>query len=149
MVIVITAFGSIETAVEAMKKGAYDYLEKPFKLEELKHCVQRALSKAMPSPKTFTRKQLKKKYQFSQIIGNSPKMQEVFRMVERVANSDATILILGESGTGKELIARPSLQQPEAIRDVCSGQLQRLAGKLAGVRVVWPPEGFVHRRHQR
>ena len=107
VVIVITAFGSIETAVEAMKKGAYDYLEKPFKLEELKLCVHRALSyNDAVSENVYLRKQLKKKYQFSQIIGNAPKMQEVFRMVERVANSEATILILGESGTGKELIAR-------------------------------------------
>jgi len=107
VVIVITAFGSIETAVEAMKKGAYDYLEKPFKLEELKLCVRRAQSYGdAVSENVYLRKQLKKKYQFSQIVGNSAKMQEVFRMVERVANSDATILILGESGTGKELIAR-------------------------------------------
>ncbi|MBM3836516.1 MAG: sigma-54-dependent Fis family transcriptional regulator [Verrucomicrobia bacterium] len=107
VVIVITAFGSIETAVEAMKKGAYDYLEKPFKLEELNLCVQRALSYSdAVSENVYLRKQLKKKYQFNQIIGNSAKMQEVFRMVERVSNSDATILILGESGTGKELIAR-------------------------------------------
>jgi len=106
-VIVITAFGSIETAVEAMKNGAFDYLEKPFKVEELKLCVQRALSyNAAVSESVFLRKQLKKKYHFSQIIGSSPKMQEVFKLVERVADTDSTILILGESGTGKELVAR-------------------------------------------
>ncbi len=106
-VIVITAFGSIETAVEAMKNGAFDYLETPFKVEELKLCVQRALSyNAVVSESVFLRKQLKKKYHFSQIIGSSPKMQEVFKLVERVADTDSTILILGESGTGKELVAR-------------------------------------------
>ena len=107
VVIVITGFGTIETAVEAMKNGAFDYLEKPFKVDELKLCVQRALSyNAAVSETVYLRKQLKKKYEFSQIIGNAPKMQEVFKMIERVANTDSTILVLGESGTGKELVAR-------------------------------------------
>jgi DNA-binding NtrC family response regulator len=106
-VIVITAFGSIETAVDAMKNGAYDYLEKPFKLNELNLCVQRALSyNEAISENFYLRKQLKKKYQFSQLIGTSPEMQSVFKMIERVADTDSTILILGESGTGKELVAR-------------------------------------------
>ncbi|MDB6066112.1 MAG: sigma-54-dependent Fis family transcriptional regulator [Pedosphaera sp.] len=106
-VIVITAFGSIETAVEAMKNGAYDYLEKPFKLDELNLCIQRALSyNEAISENFYLRKQLKKKYQFSQLIGTSPKMQDVFKMIERVADTDSTILVLGESGTGKELVAR-------------------------------------------
>src|SRR5258708_8531411 len=107
VVIVITGFGSIETAVEAMKIGAFDYLEKPFKLDELKLCVQRALSyNAAVSETAYLRKQLKKKYQFSQIIGSAPKMQGVFKLIERVADTESTILILGESGTGKELVAR-------------------------------------------
>ena len=107
VVIVITGFGSIETAVEAMKNGAFDYLEKPFKVDELRLCVQRALSyNAVVSETAYLRKQLKKKYQFSQIIGNSPPMQEVYKLIERVADTDSTILVLGESGTGKELVAR-------------------------------------------
>jgi len=106
-VIVITGFGSIDTAVDAMKHGAFDYLEKPFKVEEFRLAVQRALSyNAAISETAFLRKQLKKKYHFSQIIGNAPKMQEVFKMVERVADTESTILVLGESGTGKELVAR-------------------------------------------
>src|SRR5437868_13133992 len=106
-VIVITAFGSIETAVEAMKNGAYDYLAQPFKLDELNLCIQRALSyNTAISENFYLRKQLKKKYQFSQIIGTAPKMQGVFKMIERVADTDSTILVLGESGTGKELVAR-------------------------------------------
>ena len=106
-VIVITAFGTIETAVEAMKNGAYDYLEKPFKLDELNLCIQRALSyNEAISENLYLRKQLKKKYQFSQLIGTSSQMQAVFKMIERVADTDSTILILGESGTGKELVAR-------------------------------------------
>ncbi len=105
--IVITGFGSIETAVEAMKNGAFDYLEKPFKVDALKLCVQRALSyNAAVTETVYLRKQLKKKYQFSQIIGSAPRMQQVFKMIERVADTDSTILVLGESGTGKELVAR-------------------------------------------
>jgi two-component system response regulator AtoC len=107
IVILITGYGSIETAVEAMKKGAYDYLEKPFKLDELRLCVQRALSyNEAISENVYLRKQLRKKYKFSQLIGSSVRMQEVFKMIERVADTDSTILILGESGTGKELVAK-------------------------------------------
>jgi DNA-binding NtrC family response regulator len=107
VVIVITGYGTIETAVDAMKKGAFDYLEKPFKVDALKLCVQRALSYNAAIVETaYLRKQLQKTYQFGQIIGAAPKMKEVFRMIERVSETDSTILILGESGTGKELVAR-------------------------------------------
>jgi len=107
IVIMMTAFGSIETAVGSMKSGAYDYLEKPFKIDSLLHCVQRALSyNEAISENVYLRKQLKRKYQFSQIVGHSPRMQEVFRMIERVADTDSTALLLGESGTGKELVAK-------------------------------------------
>jgi len=107
VVVVITGYGSIDTAVEAMKNGAFDYLEKPFKVDELRMCIQRGLSYSTAvSETTFLRRQLKKKYHFSQIIGTSPKMQDVFKMIERVANTESTVLVLGESGTGKELVAR-------------------------------------------
>jgi len=106
-VIMITAYATIETAVDAMKKGAFDYLEKPFKVDDLRLCVRRALSyNDAISENVYLRKQLKKKYQFNQLIGNSTAMQQVFKMIERVADTDSTILILGESGTGKELVAR-------------------------------------------
>jgi DNA-binding NtrC family response regulator len=106
-VIVITAYATIETAVDAMKKGAFDYLEKPFKVDDLRLCIQRALSyNDAISENIYLKKQLKKKYQFNQLIGNSPMILDVFKMIERVADTDSTILILGESGTGKELVAR-------------------------------------------
>ncbi|MDB6059481.1 MAG: Two component, sigma54 specific, transcriptional regulator, Fis family, partial [Verrucomicrobiales bacterium] len=106
-VIMITGFATIETAVDAMKKGAFDYLAKPFKVDDFKMAVRRALSYSEAvSENVYLRKQLKKKYQFNQLIGTSVKMQEVFKMIERVADTDSTVLILGESGTGKELIAR-------------------------------------------
>jgi len=107
VVIVITGFGSIETAVEAMKLGAFDYLEKPFKLEDLKLSIERALSyNQAVSENVYLRKQLKTKYHFSQIIGTSEPMQAVFKMIERISETDSTALILGESGTGKELVAK-------------------------------------------
>lgn len=107
VVIMVTGFGTVDSAVEAMRLGAYDYLEKPFKLEELKLCIQRALSYTQTvQENTVLRRELRQKYGFSQIIGASARMQEVFRMIERVADTEATVLILGESGTGKELVAR-------------------------------------------
>ena len=107
LVIVITGYASIGTAVEAMKKGAFDYLEKPFKPDAFKACTHRALNynKAL-SENLYLRRQLRDKYQFSRIIGKCDRMQEVYRLMERVADTDSTILILGESGTGKELVAR-------------------------------------------
>src|SRR5579872_2212633 len=106
-VIVMTAYATIDTAVDAMKKGAFDYLEKPFKVDDLRLTIRRALSyNDAISENVYLRKQLKKKYQFNQLIGNSPRIQEVFKLIERVTDTDSTILILGESGTGKELVAR-------------------------------------------
>lgn len=107
VVIVITGFATVQTAVEAMKNGAFDYLQKPFNLEDFKLTIRRALSfTQVVSENVFLKKQLKQQYRFDQIVGLSPKMQDVFKMVERVADTDSTVLILGESGTGKELIAR-------------------------------------------
>ena len=106
-VVMITGFGTVESAVEAMRLGAYDYLEKPFKLDELKLCVTRALSYTEAvRENVLLKRELKRKFGFHQIIGASERMQAVFKMVERVAATDSTVLILGESGTGKELIAR-------------------------------------------
>ncbi|HEY6170320.1 MAG TPA: sigma-54 dependent transcriptional regulator [Verrucomicrobiae bacterium] len=107
MAIMITGFGSVESAVEAMKKGAFDYLEKPFKLDELRLAIERALNyRQALCENVFLRKQLRAKYHFDQFVGTSPKIQAVFKMIERVADTDSTVLILGESGTGKELVAR-------------------------------------------
>jgi two-component system response regulator AtoC len=107
VVIVITGFATVQTAVDAMKNGAFDYLQKPFNLEDFKLTIRRALSyNQAVSENAYLKKQLKQQYRFDQIVGLSPPMQEVFKMVERVADTDSTVLILGESGTGKELIAR-------------------------------------------
>ncbi|MHB8766769.1 MAG: sigma-54 dependent transcriptional regulator, partial [Deferrisomatales bacterium] len=103
----IPALGSAETAVEAMKRGAYDYLTKPFKVDEIKVTVQKALEKAALAREN---RELRRRLEASEagglILGRSPPMQEVLRMVERVAPTGVTVLVCGESGTGKELVAR-------------------------------------------
>src|SRR5204862_297346 len=106
-VILITAYGTVETAVEAMKMGAYDYVTKPFKIDELQLTVQRALDyQAALRENVYLRKELKNRYKFENIIGTSGKMQTVYNLISKIADTDSTVLIMGESGTGKELVAR-------------------------------------------
>jgi DNA-binding NtrC family response regulator len=105
--IMITAYGTIKTAVEAIKLGAYNYISKPFDMDEMRTMIQHALSNRILEQENYElREQLKTTYRFDNIVGNSGKMQELFKMIERAADSRATVLITGESGTGKELIAR-------------------------------------------
>ncbi|HEV2095362.1 MAG TPA: sigma-54 dependent transcriptional regulator [Chthoniobacterales bacterium] len=106
-VILITAFGSTETAVEAMKMGATDYILKPFKIDELQTRIQKALDyQAALGEVVYLRKELKNRYRFENIIGTSRTMQQVYNLINKVADTDSTVLIQGESGTGKELVAR-------------------------------------------
>src|ERR1700726_1794652 len=106
-VILITAYGTVETAVEAMKMGAYDYVPKPFKIDELQLTVQRALDyQAALRENVYLRKELKNRYRFENIIGTSGRMQQVYNLINKIADTDSTVLIQGESGTGKELVAR-------------------------------------------
>ncbi len=106
-VLMMTAFATVETALNAMKVGAYDYIMKPFKLSEIDLLVQRALNyRATLVENDNLKALLKQKYDFNSIIGESPKIVEVLTRVQKVANSDATVFITGESGTGKELIAK-------------------------------------------
>lgn len=105
--IVHTAYSSVATAVEAMKAGAYDYVTKPVRRDELLVVLQRALEfYRLHSENIGLRQQLKAKYKFDNIVSDNEKMQAIFSQVERVSNTDSTVLIYGESGTGKELIAR-------------------------------------------
>jgi DNA-binding NtrC family response regulator len=106
-VIVMTAYGSIETAVQAMKQGAFDFVTKPFDPEHLLVQVRKALqSRRLVTENTLLREVLASNHQFQEIIGSSPKMKEAVSLIQKVAGSDTTALLLGESGTGKELFAR-------------------------------------------
>jgi len=106
-VIVMTAFGSVETAVDAMKHGAADYLTKPVKNTELVRVVERSTREAaLRREVNRLRREVHKEYSFHQIIGKSKPMQEIFDLIRRVADSPTNLLITGESGTGKELVAK-------------------------------------------
>lgn len=107
LVIMITAFASTETAVDALKQGAYDYITKPFQIEEVKLIIRNALEKRrLRAENLLLRRELKGLGTFENIIGKSEKMQKVFEVVRKVADTNSNVLILGESGTGKELVAR-------------------------------------------
>jgi DNA-binding NtrC family response regulator len=106
-IIIMTAHGTIDSAVEAMKKGAFDYLEKPLEREDLLMTIQRALDHlALVRENRMLQKQLDEHAGIPSIIGSHPKMKEVFRIVRKIAATASTVLIFGESGTGKELVAR-------------------------------------------
>jgi DNA-binding NtrC family response regulator len=106
-IVVMTAFGTVETAVEAMKAGAADFLLKPFSLDHLMTVIRKALEmRALQDENLSLRQELGRRYEFDNIVGHSPSMQEIFATVERVAPTRATVLLAGESGVGKDLIAR-------------------------------------------
>jgi DNA-binding NtrC family response regulator len=106
-VIMITAFASVESAVEAMKRGAHEYITKPFKNDEVLVVLQNAIRQRRLEEEVRTlRRTLKDKYRFENIVGKNRRMQDVFALIEQAAPSRSTILIQGESGTGKELVAK-------------------------------------------
>jgi len=106
-VILFTAFGSIETAIQAIRQGAYDYVTKPFPLEEISLLVSRALEdRRLRAENISLRRELEGRYRFENLLGKSPAMQAVFALIGQAAPGDANVLITGESGTGKELVAK-------------------------------------------
>jgi len=105
--IILTGFGTIENAVEAIKTGAFHYITKPIKAGEIKTVVKNALKfKLLERENILLKRELRKRYRFENFIGDSTPIQEVFELIEKVADTDSTVLITGQSGTGKELIAK-------------------------------------------
>jgi two-component system response regulator PilR (NtrC family) len=103
----ITAFGTTESAVEAMKMGAYDYLTKPFKIDEVRMNIQNALrTKSLEVENRVLKKELTKEYSFQSLVGNSEAMHRIYDLVKRVSQTPTNVLITGESGTGKEVVAK-------------------------------------------
>ncbi len=107
LVIVMTAYASVETAVEAMRKGAYDYITKPFINEEIRVMIRRALNQRHLSRENrHLKRELRERYRFENIVGNSETIEKVYRLIEKVSAISSNVLICGETGTGKELVAR-------------------------------------------
>ena len=107
MCVILTGYGTIKSAVEAIKTGAFDYITKPIKSGEILMVVEKALRyKHLERENILLRQQLRKKYRFENFVGDSRPIQKVFELIEKVADTDSTVLITGESGTGKELIAK-------------------------------------------
>jgi two-component system response regulator PilR (NtrC family) len=107
VVLMITAFASVETAIQAMKRGAFDYVTKPFKHEEVLHILRNGLEqRRLKDENRDLRRALKDQGHFTEIVGKSPRMQQVFNLISQAAPSRSTILVVGESGTGKELVAK-------------------------------------------
>jgi len=117
LVIILTAYGTVDNAVEAIKLGAYDYLTKPLNLDKLSIVIQRALSyRKLKEDYELLKKEINERYSFENIIGQSKKMKQVFDTISQVAPTKATVLIHGESGTGKELIAK-AIHQKSGRKD--------------------------------
>ena len=106
IVIMITAYGSLESAIEAMKEGAFDYISKPFDVNDVKTLIQSALTKRDFKSETLGKRSLVEKERFDNIISKSPEMHKIFALIPRASSAKSNVLIIGESGTGKELVAR-------------------------------------------
>src|SRR4030042_1164858 len=131
-VVMITGFATVESAIEAMKSGAFDYIMKPFPPDELRVVVKKALNtRKLILENIYLRTELETKTEFEFVVGDSPAMQEVIDLVKKVSSTDTTVLITGESGTGKELIARmihhisPRCERPFVVVD-CGALVETL-----------------------
>jgi two-component system response regulator AtoC len=138
-VLMATAYSSMHTAIEAIRQGAYDYLSKPCKIEELLLTVKRALEQSrLLQENQYFRQELREKYKFENIVGQTPALLEVYKTVARLVDSKTTVLIQGESGTGKELVARalhfngPRAERPFVVVDCAALTESLLESELFG-----------------
>jgi len=116
-VIVMTGYGSIDSAVKALKMGCYDYLQKPIEFERLRILIDRVAEKnKLKKENILIKRRLKERYAYGELVGVGPKMQEIFEIIDRITQSDSTVLIHGGSGTGKELVAKV-IHQHSARKD--------------------------------
>ena len=147
-VVLVTAVRTVRTAVEAMKLGAYDYLTKPFAVDDLRSVVNRALERrALQREVRYLRDELARHEGFDQLVGRSPAMRRVYEIVRQIADTTATVLITGESGTGKELIARAIHRQGNRARPALRGrELRGIARGRSRVGAVRSRAGRVHGR---
>jgi DNA-binding NtrC family response regulator len=151
IVIVFTAFASIQSAVEAMKEGAFDFIAKPFSADQLLITIERALNqRRLERDNVNLRTQIEDTYGFDQIIGNSPAINKVFEIIKKVAKTDANVLIYGESGTGKELTARSihanSKRRDKAFVPVdCVALSENLLESYSVMKKVHSPEPMLRR----
>ena len=116
-VVMVTGYASVDTAIEAMKLGAYDYIAKPFNIDEMQMIVERALERGrLIDENNFLRGELRERFGFDNIIGQNPEIQRAYVLAAQVAQTNATVLILGETGTGKEFLARSIHYQSKRSR---------------------------------
>jgi DNA-binding NtrC family response regulator len=105
-VIIVTGYGTIESAIESLKLGGYDYVQKPINFERLKILIERIIDKRrLEIENVLIKRRLKDRFSFDQLVGKSPKMQNIYEIIDRISSSSPTVLVQGESGTGKELVA--------------------------------------------
>jgi len=117
--IVVTGFGTVKDAVEAIKRGAWDFVSKPFQIDELLHVLDSAIEqRRLKSENAYLRSQLEERYRFEGIVGKSRPMERLFQLLETVAPTNSTILITGETGTGKEVVARATTSLPVPVSPV-------------------------------
>ena len=146
VVIMITAYATAETAVEAMKLGAYDYITKPFKVDEIKLVISKGLEKRLLRKENILlKREMESRLGFKNFIGNSEPMQKVFMLIRQVADTASTVLDHGRE-RNRQRIGRESgsLQQFEERKTFCDGQLRSFAGNPSGKRIVRVHEGRVY-----
>ena len=146
--IIITGYGTVKDAVEAIKRGASDFIQKPFQFDELLHIVNTALEqRRLRAENAYLRKQLEERYRFEGIIGKSTAMRELFALLETVAQTSSTILVTGETGTGKELVAHAiHHNSPRRAQRFVAIQLRRHSRDAARGGALRPRARRVHRR---